>query len=120
MIYVQPSAWEGFGIAAVEAMCTGLPTIVSDVAGLREVVGSAGMKFTPGSHTELAESLRILLSDENLRRRLGERARLRAMQFSLSRTVDQYVELYKEVCGCIARKAPQAKFVNRQLSGQTR
>lgn len=37
-IYVQPSEWEGFGLAALEAVACGLKAVVSDVAGLRDVI----------------------------------------------------------------------------------
>ena len=41
-VYVQSSAWEGFGIAVVEAMAAGLPVVASRVPGLADVVGEAG------------------------------------------------------------------------------
>jgi glycosyltransferase involved in cell wall biosynthesis len=94
MIYVQSSAFEGFGLATVEAMHAGLPVIVSDVSGLREVVGEAGLKFAAGSHMELADRLRELTSDAGLRAELGARSRVRALRFSISQTVARYITLY--------------------------
>ena len=104
-IYVQTSAWEGFGIAAVEAMCAGLPVIFSDVPGLREVVADAGLKFMSNAHSELAERIRQLMNDSALRKELGTRARKRGATFSIARTVDKYVELY----GQVTRPAGQAR-----------
>ena len=43
-VLVIPSLWEGFGLIAVEAMASQTPVIVSDVPGLAEVVGEAGVK----------------------------------------------------------------------------
>jgi glycosyltransferase involved in cell wall biosynthesis len=96
-IYVQPSAWEGFGIAAVEAMAAGLAVVVSDVPGLREVVGDAGLRFTPGSHLDLAEVLSGLVHNRKRIAVLSERARSRAALFSISRTADEYAALYRQV-----------------------
>ncbi|MGH9492472.1 MAG: glycosyltransferase, partial [Terriglobales bacterium] len=53
-VYVHSSHWEGFGIAAVEAMAAGLPVIASDVPGLSQVVGSAGLLFPRGDADCLA------------------------------------------------------------------
>ncbi len=55
-IYIQPSRWDGFGIAALEAMAAGLPVVVSNVPGLRDVVGDAGLLFEAGSVSELTRS----------------------------------------------------------------
>ena len=46
-MFLLPSLWEGFGLAAVEAMNAGLPVIASDVPGLSEVVGPQGECGTP-------------------------------------------------------------------------
>lgn len=97
-VYVQPSAWEGFGIATAEAMCAGLPVVASNVPGLREVVGDAGLRFAPGSHVELAQQIETLVRNPPLRAFLAEKARARAAQFSIARTVDNYVSLYGSLC----------------------
>ena len=96
-LYVQPSQWEGFGIAAVEAMSTGLPIIASAVAGLREVVGEAGILFPAGSEQELARNINQLLADSEQRQALGALGRIRASRFAIARTVDAYLSIYEEV-----------------------
>ena len=56
-IFLIPSRWEGFGLAAVEAMNAGLPVIASDVAGLREIVGRtppSGLLVNPEKPGEIA------------------------------------------------------------------
>jgi glycosyltransferase involved in cell wall biosynthesis len=98
-IYVQPSRWEGFGIAALEAMAAGKPIVASDVPGLAQVVGDAGLFFSPGDARQLAQRIGILLGDAALRRRLGASARQRAMTFGLEKTLDCYEKLYRDVVG---------------------
>lgn len=94
-IYVQPSRWEGFGIAALEAMSAGLPVVASNVPGLADVVGDAGMLFQPGDIDALTSHLRLLLDNPSLRMKLGEQARSRAAKYGIETTVEQYVELYR-------------------------
>ena len=96
-LYVQPSRVEGFGIAALEAMASGLPIIASNVAGLAEVVGENGMLFPAGDHRRLAECLKLLLEDSALRQQLSAAATKRAQMFSVAKTRDCYEALYREV-----------------------
>lgn len=96
-IYVQSSHWEGFGIAALEAMAAGLPVVVSNVDGLREVVGRSGLLFEPGNAEQLAALLRKLAADSALRTRLGQEARVRSKRFAIESTAERYVKLYEEL-----------------------
>jgi glycosyltransferase involved in cell wall biosynthesis len=68
---VLPSHVEGFGLPAVEALAQGTPVIASDLAVLREVLGSAGARFVPpGDARALAGALLALAGDAALRARL--------------------------------------------------
>ena len=93
-VYVQSSNFEGFGIAALEAMAAGLPVIASDVPGLRELVGGAGLLFPRGDHAALGRHLQSLIDSPQLRAQIAENCRRRAQEFSLERTADAYLALY--------------------------
>jgi glycosyltransferase involved in cell wall biosynthesis len=94
-LYAQPSRWEGFGIAAVEAMASGLPVVCSDVPGLRDVVGSAGLTFRMGDPASLAGALRESVRNAQLYEGLSRKAVARAAEFSLARTHDGYMAIYR-------------------------
>lgn len=98
-VFVVPSLSEGFCNAAVEAMAAGLPVLASDVPALREVVGEDGRYFDPRRPEEIADSIVSVLSGtEGRRRRVGEALRARARErFSLDRTVDEHLRLYREL-----------------------
>jgi glycosyltransferase involved in cell wall biosynthesis len=93
-----PSLYEGFCVAAVEAMAAGLPVVVSDIDVLREVVGDPGVFVDPEDPDALAEALVALLSEPGRRERLAASARERARTtFSLARTAREYCKIYKQV-----------------------
>jgi glycosyltransferase involved in cell wall biosynthesis len=62
-LYLQPSHFEGFGLATAEAMAAGCCVITSDVGEVRMVVGDGGEYVTPGDADELARAVATLLSD---------------------------------------------------------
>jgi glycosyltransferase involved in cell wall biosynthesis len=98
IIGVFPSWFEGFCVAAVEAMAVGLPVVVSDIEVLQEVVGKAGVFADPNDSTAFADHITELLQDIELREKLGKRAKQRARsKFSLKRTAREYYNIYKQV-----------------------
>lgn len=74
-IMVIPSTWaEPFGVVALEGLAAGCVLAASNAGGLPEAVGPCGLLFPTGNAKELAEVLRRLLTDEELRRvLLGDR-----------------------------------------------
>ena len=67
-VAVFPSTYEPFGIVALEAMLAGIPTVVSDIGGLNEIVehGVNGMKSYTGNPHSIADSVLSLLFDPQL------------------------------------------------------
>jgi glycosyltransferase involved in cell wall biosynthesis len=94
-VYVQPSRWEGFGIAAVEAMAAGLPVIVTDVAGLSKVVGSAGLRVAVDDIAGMRRTIASIVDDQPLRMELSSRGALRARSFTMDAAVAAYASLYR-------------------------
>jgi glycosyltransferase involved in cell wall biosynthesis len=77
--FIFPSFYEGFGIPPLEAMACGCPVVASTAEAVREVCGDAPLYFNPGEPAELADCLRTVFHDKELRRRMStdglERAR---------------------------------------------
>jgi glycosyltransferase involved in cell wall biosynthesis len=95
---VFPSWYEGFCVAAVEAMAVGLPVVVSDIDVLNEVVGDPGVYADPNNPTEFADAITNLLKNPQKRERLGISAKERARaKFTLERTAKKYYEVYNQV-----------------------
>lgn len=73
-LYVSTSLWEGLPIALLEAQALGLPAIVTDVSGNRDVVQHGETGFIARSDAELAAYVRLLVSDPGLRAEMGAKA----------------------------------------------
>lgn len=73
-VVVFPSTYEPFGIVALEGMLAGIPTVVSDVGGLDEIVkhGLTGLKSYAGNSNSVADSVLALLKDEDLAKRISK------------------------------------------------
>ncbi len=100
-IFLMTSKWEGFGLAAVEAMNAGLPIVASDVPGLAEIVGSevsGGVLVEAGDADGFASAIKMLMDYEK-RIVLGREGFQRSLAFSAERMVDGYIEEYNKFAG---------------------
>ena len=92
--------YEPFGMVAVEAMACGVPVVASAVGGLIDTVvdGRTGIHVPPRDADTLAEAIRALLADADLRRSLGragaERARRR---YGWARVAEATLEVYERL-----------------------
>lgn len=95
------SNWEGLPNVVLEALASGLPAIVTDVGGAREIVsdGSEGFVVPAGDASAIVTTSVALLADPALRSGFAARARRRALDFSLERMVRATERVYAEVLG---------------------
>ncbi len=94
-IFALPSHFEGLPMSVIEAMLTGLPVVATDIRGPREqmVPGVTGLLVPAGDVAPLAAALRRLTGEPDLRTRLGQAGRMRALELYdeariLARTLD--------------------------------
>lgn len=96
-IGVMSSHWEGFGLSAVECMASGKPILVSDVEGLREVVGNGELCFPAGDAKSLAQKVRQLMANPDKYKALSEHCYQQAQKFDIHSTISLYLEYYKRI-----------------------
>jgi len=95
---LQPSYIDSFGMVALEAMASGVPTVASNRDGIPEVVkhGETGYTADPDDHDALANYLVAVCRDQKLQDNLGENGRTRAIEhFLWSRQIDRYLQCYQ-------------------------
>ncbi len=94
-VVMLSSISEGFPFTLIEAMSCGRATISTDVGGVREAVGDAGIVVPPREPEAMARAALELLRAPARRAWMGEAARLRVIdQFTLRHTIDSFREIY--------------------------
>ena len=95
--FVYPSFYEGFGIPPLEAMSCGTPVIVSNTSSITEVVGDAGLYFSPSSEEELLGTLDRIVDDVRLYQELVRKGLKRSKMFSWQETATKTYNIYKDI-----------------------
>jgi glycosyltransferase involved in cell wall biosynthesis len=100
-LFVLPSRAEGMSNALLEAQSFGIPAVVSDIPGNREVVvhGETGLIVPINDVKKFAKAMVRILQNETLRVKMGTRARIHVEEkFSMKNISDQVLEVYDCVC----------------------
>lgn len=97
-IVVLSSHWEGFGLVAAEGMAAGKPVIASDVPGLAEVVGGAGVLFEKGNSEELADKINELIIDRQKYDRVSQQCLQRTKHFEIGEMARLLFYTYRVLC----------------------
>lgn len=102
-IAVLPTFYpEGLPKVLLEAAASGLPMVATNIPGCREIVrhGINGILVEPKNTAQLAEAIKRLIFDKELREQYGRRAReIAVAEFSLDLVVRQHLDLYSELLG---------------------
>lgn len=107
-VAVFPSTYEPFGIVALEGMLAGVPTVVSDVGGLNEIVdhGVNGMKSYAGNPNSIADSVLAVLYDQQLATNISKKAKQKVKEeFNWTKIAqDTHYTYEKAICKTVAEK----------------
>lgn len=98
-VVAVPSFYESFGLVAVEAMACGTPVVASRAGGLAFTVddGETGFLVPHDDPIALAGKLRLTLTDDDLRERLGAQAAVVAKRFSWATIASRVVHIYDQL-----------------------
>ena len=93
-----PSLYEGFGLVYAEACCFGLPCIASKGTGAEEIIedGFNGFLVEKRSVAEIKDALKKL-RDNNLRKKMGENAKLKAKQLSWENSAEKVLKIFNNL-----------------------
>ena len=121
-IAVFPSTYEPFGIVALEAMLAGIPTVVSDVGGLNEIIQHEldGMKSYAGNSNSIADSILTLLYDHALASKVSKNAKIKVKQeYNWNKIAQDTHFIYqKAICQTMAEK--QANELAQEKAKKTK
>ncbi len=99
-VFVRPSLSEGLGTAFLEAMAVGLPVIGTAVGGIPDFLkdGQTGLFCKVGDPQDLAEKIKILLTDKELRTRLIDNSRkLVTEKYDWNKIAARFGEIYNQL-----------------------
>lgn len=105
-IYAGTSRYDPSGMTVLEAALSRCALVLNDVPSLRELWGNAAVYFRTNDSSSLAEAVRMMSGDVQLRRNFANRAFQRAREcYNAHRMTDNYIQLYHSV---LARRASAA------------
>ena len=99
-IFVHPSRSEGFGLVIVEAMACSLPVVSFDCEnGPRSIItdGVDGFLIPPFNIRFFADRIIMLIKDEELRKQMGEKGRIKSQQYNIEKIALQWKLLFDDL-----------------------
>ena len=95
--FVFPSLIEGFGLPGLEAMAAGTPVIAADASCLPEVYGDAALYFNPHQPNDLAQKIKSVLTNPDLRKSLIQKGSDQVKKYSWAKMANQTWQIYQKI-----------------------
>ncbi|MBD3281690.1 glycosyltransferase [Candidatus Uhrbacteria bacterium] len=97
-LFIMPSAWEGFGLVAVEAAVAGIPMIVSDIPVMRELFADSVKMSAPGNVASLTQAIEDCLDNSSQAvARAQNLASADFTKYSIDKMTEEHVKLYNSL-----------------------
>jgi glycosyltransferase involved in cell wall biosynthesis len=96
-LFVYPSSFEGFGIPILEALNSGVPVITGIGSCMPETGGPHSIYVNPFQTGEIADSIKLVLNNPQLKRKMVEEGKKHALLFREERTAGEMMKLYKKL-----------------------
>jgi glycosyltransferase involved in cell wall biosynthesis len=97
-VFVTSSTSEGLGSAALAAMAAGIPVVATAVGGLVDLLAEGhGLMVKPGDAQGLAQAVRRVLSDSDLRNQLRSAGRQASRNYGVAGMAERVLEVYRSV-----------------------
>lgn len=96
-IFVFPSLRDNFPVVLLEAVTAGCAVITTNISGMPEVVGDAGLLVPPGDAIALRNAVQRLMVDTDLRKELQQRTQRQIAYFAWPRILAEHERLYERV-----------------------
>jgi glycosyltransferase involved in cell wall biosynthesis len=98
-VYVMPSIYENFPLAALDCLATQTPIVATDVGGMSEIIenGKTGLLVKGRDHRAIAEGVERLAEDEQLKDRIKENQRRVCKKFLWGNIIQGYINLYESL-----------------------
>jgi len=90
------SLFEGFGIPILEAIRCGVPSITANKTSMPEVAGETGILVSPESTVEIADAMKLLVTNPALRQRLIDNCEDQGRKFSWEQSAEEFYQLIKK------------------------
>lgn len=94
---VMCSHFEGLSLSSLEGMASGKPFLASDVDGLHEIVNGNGILFRHEDAKDFADSIMKLEDDENFRKSIIEKCKIKASKYDIGIMTRQYLDVYEQL-----------------------
>jgi len=95
--FIIPSFYEGFGLIGLESFACGTPVISSNTTSLPEILGAAAIYFNPNNSEEMAEKIKLVLTDKKLYNELIEKGFRQVEKYSWEKMGKKTMGIYGEI-----------------------
>lgn len=96
-LFVFPTIYEGFGLPPLEAMKCGVPVISSPYTSIPEVMGDAGILVHTNDYLSIKKAMEDIIKNDALRKTLIEKGFVQSQKFSLKKSSEETLNLYRDV-----------------------